>query len=100
MARTLDEPNTDEKRRSVRAALDGRAWAESVRADLAGDGRPAAGGWPGTLSEARAKVDANVDRNRDASPSERERLTRMLYQSARTFWLENRVPHVPDPTQV
>jgi len=81
--------------RLARAALDGRAWADAVRASLESEGRPAVGGWPGTLSEARAKVDAIlVSTDGVATPTEREGLTRHIYQTARAHWLETRAPHV------
>jgi hypothetical protein len=73
--------------------LCGRAWADSVRSTLASEGRAACGGWPGTLSEARARVICDST----TTASERERLSRLLYDSARTHWLENRDPLVHEP---
>ena len=82
--------------RVERATTSGQAWAESLRAALATEGRPATGGWPGTLSEARAKVDQLLHRDGTTEPGERERLTRLLYHSARALWLDNRAPAVAE----
>ncbi len=71
----------------------GRRWAESVRESLADEGRPACGGWPGTVSEARARVHGEA-----TSPSEHERLARLLYDAARAFWLQNRDPLAAEPS--
>lgn len=67
----------------------GRAWAAAVRAELVGEGRRAAGGWPGTLSEARGRLEA-VLRGGGTPPAERERLARLLYHTARDTWLASR----------
>lgn len=78
--------------RDVRAEKNGHAWAESVQARLQSEGRRVAGGWPGTLSEARARVERLLDSTaKSCSPHERERLARVLYGAARAFWLDNRV---------
>jgi hypothetical protein len=74
----------------------GLAWARRCRADLLEAHRPAAGGWPGTLSEARAVVASHLaaelkgfgrERPTDA---EREQIARVAYGSARRDWLEHR----------
>ena len=91
---SLDElSRTEDDRLEARTIRDGRAWAEAVRAALDSEGRPATGGWPGTLSEAQAKMkrDANI------SPSRRAQLARVFYASARAFWMNNRVRQAPDP---
>ena len=67
----------------------GLAWAGEMRAALHAEGRPAAGGWPGTLSEARARVVSVVGRQRD---EELERFARLLYGAARDAWLSQREP--------
>ncbi len=95
MKQTIAEDGLDISAEDLtHAASEGCAWAESVRARLADDGRPACGGWPGTLSEARARI----DRKATDSPSKRERLSRLLYDAAREFWLQNRDPHVQEPS--
>jgi hypothetical protein len=76
-----------------RIASAGRQWAESVRNGLIEDGRVACGGWPGTVSEARARTQCAPE----TPPSERERLVRLLYDSAREFWLSHRDPLVQEP---
>ncbi|HJL20516.1 MAG TPA: hypothetical protein RMH99_32915 [Sandaracinaceae bacterium LLY-WYZ-13_1] len=42
------------------------------------------------MSEARARADGVVDAS---SIQERERIARILYRAARTFWLAHRVRH-------
>lgn len=73
-----------------RAEESGRAWADAVREGLEREGRRAAGGWPGTVSEARARV-ADLGEPAGASAGERDRLARVIYHAARSFWLMNRV---------
>ncbi len=72
----------------------GRAWAQQVRARLEHEGRRASGGWPGTLSEARARLDTALSSlaTRVSGSDERERLARILYHAARELWLTHRVP--------
>jgi hypothetical protein len=83
---------TTSKRRALiekRATLDGELWATETRARVATEQRLAAGGWPGTLSEARARV-ARLLMLTDSA--EREHAARVLYASARTLWLKYRQP--------
>ena len=69
----------------------GLAWVEKWRAQLAKDGRPMVGGWPGTRAEAHALV---VDRIAPllagkalASSDWTIHMTRELYAFARSEWL-------------
>ncbi len=73
-----------------RAALDGELWATEMRARVADEQRLAAGGWPGTLSEARARAARLVVASKDTA--EREHAARVLYDSARALWLKHRQP--------
>jgi hypothetical protein len=86
----------DEERRTLldRSALAlGEAWARRSREVLCAEGRRAIGGWPGTMSEARARA-----RDHLASDSVRRQLGRLqdqelehaaraTYARAREFWL-------------
>ena len=79
-----------------RAAREGRVWAAEVRAAVLGQRRAAAGGWPGTLSEARARLAAMVlprlalPASTTLMSSARESAARILYDSARRVWLAQR----------
>jgi hypothetical protein len=68
----------------------GRTWAEEVRDRLRGDGRPAVGMWPGTLTEARGLADG-VCTSRD----DRERVAKVVYAAARRRWAECRDVEAP-----
>lgn len=63
----------------------GRAWAGTVRQLLHEEGRAATGGWPGTMTEARARA-SQLDSATSLSPQERVRLARILYAAAKTSW--------------
>jgi hypothetical protein len=58
---------------------------------LRAEGREVAGGWPGTLSEARHFVRAQLARSGLAviTPDELEQAARATYASARSTWLAN-----------
>jgi len=71
------------------AQQQGVAWAVSVRQALEREGRPAAGGWPGTMSQARTLAARAAKR---ATAAERERLARDLYAAAKAHWLDHREP--------
>ena len=70
----------------------GRAWADDQRTDLRREGRPASGGWPGTLREARSRVQRAIppEMIRRKLPAisevERELAARTAYASARNEW--------------
>lgn len=78
--------------REQRVAEAGRAWAESVRKGLRGEGRRASGGWPGTLSEARTRTAYALGGVAGVSEDERSRLAHVLYNAARESWLDQREP--------
>lgn len=69
-----------------------REWAKTCRADLALDGRRAAGGWPGTIPEARMRASAQAakalsDRSMSAlTHDELLRAARITYDEARRVW--------------
>ncbi|MEM9070080.1 MAG: hypothetical protein AAGE52_16350 [Myxococcota bacterium] len=71
--------------REEAAAEAGRTWAGKLRSTLAAEGRAAAGGWPGTMSEARARLPFPLGHGLGAE--ELARLTRVLYHAARDTWL-------------
>ena len=66
------------------AAHAGSVWAMDVRDALVADGRRAAGGWPGTMTEARARADGLS--GKALAPEERHRLGRIVYAAARVAW--------------
>lgn len=74
------------------ALLAGRHWYAAWRATLAEEGRDIAGGWPGTLPEARARIAASLmttlSRKRLAptTPDELRAATRVTYDEARRAW--------------
>jgi hypothetical protein len=70
----------------------GSEWAQDVRKSLGFENRPACGGWPGTLSEARARLAAIVSTwsavsgRTTVTASEFESMAGALYASARNTW--------------
>jgi len=77
-------------------ALDAaHTWTRAYRLELAREGRHAAGGWPGTMAEARARALASAVRalSERAMPAptndELERITRATYREARRTWLQS-----------
>lgn len=64
----------------------GDAWAQRVALDLRREQRTAAGGWPGTMSEARVRTSAHF-RGKLLTPVELEDAARAVYQRARSHWL-------------
>ena len=79
-----------------RAVTGGQVWARKTRQDFHDEGRRAAGGWPGTMSEARARVAEFVlpwmarKGMVAATSAEYEQAARVLYASARSTWLAQR----------
>ncbi len=75
------------------ASTASRQWVEQWRNLLRGQGRPLAGGWPGTLPEARAVAQACFQqehaRNRSAALKSEEInwLAKSTYAKARQQWL-------------
>lgn len=80
----------------ARAEIAGRDWAAAVRMALHNEGRRASGGWPGTLSEARAQLLRAMGPDVSPPPDELARLARILYSAARESWLMHRDPIVDD----
>jgi hypothetical protein len=72
-----------------RAALDGAtAWADRCMVALRAEGRAVAGGWPGTLSEARGCARAQLAlRGARSTHEELEWLAHATYARARDAWL-------------
>lgn len=74
----------------------GLDWARAYRDDLRGQGRAAAGAWPGTISEARARVEFRIaiEASRRGwsgiADAERSELARVAYAAAKNFWNEHR----------
>jgi hypothetical protein len=79
----------------------GRTWAVGCRRDLQREGRPASGGWPGTLREARAlvehafPVEMQGRRMNAITEVERELAVRTAYASARNEWRRHVEPEGP-----
>jgi hypothetical protein len=79
----------------------GRTWAEGCRRDLHREGRPASGGWPGTLHEARSlvhhalPVEMEGRRMNAINEAERELAVRTAYASARDEWRRHLDPEAP-----
>jgi len=96
-------PCSSAERRAIleQSAIDlGLRWAEQERRDLHLEGRPAAGGWPGTLREARTRVERDIlpeVLRRLMTPvtlEEREHAARTAYASARSEWRRHADPEV------
>lgn len=81
-----------------RANQAGQTWAGDVKLALESERRRPCGGWPGTLSEARARVAASVFPRiapaGEAPPTleQVEDAARLVYAAARAAWLEQREP--------
>jgi hypothetical protein len=75
------------------AATVGETWARGWLAELGSEGRSAAGGWPGTITQARSRVRAAVTaelaraRFQPAAADEVDRIARAAYARAREVWL-------------
>src|SRR5271155_4165875 len=71
----------------------GETWARGWLAELGSEGRSAAGGWPGTITQARSRVRAVVTaelaraRCHPAAADEVDRTARAAYARAREVWL-------------
>lgn len=78
------------------SADEGVAWAAWWRNELRRQERPVAGGWPGTLSEARKRIVARIIKELGprfgASESEIQSATRATYGTAKRDWNDNRDP--------
>lgn len=85
----------EEERRTVlerRAVAAGEEWAAETRLRVNGEQRLATGGWPGTVSEARARVVQVLARTGlgALTHDERKQMARVLYAAARESWLKHR----------
>lgn len=92
------KPLSLDKLRSLEAIADdaGRSWAFAYADALVADGRDVAGGWPGTIGEARARI-ANKSRNQPfagyvLTETNLESLTRRTYLAAKAAWHSRTVP--------
>jgi hypothetical protein len=80
------------------AAALGRTWAAGRRDELRREGRAAAGGWPGTMREARGCVERalpselRVQKMSAITAEERELAARAANASARSEWLRGADP--------
>jgi hypothetical protein len=76
--------------------LVGDGWAKQTLDELQREGRSPVGGWPGTISEARARLSSfRGPEARALSPlghDEREYVARGLYARARATWLAHAQP--------
>lgn len=94
-AMAVEAANIDCRQRELEAVADiaSRRWVERWRLQLRGQGRPVAGGWPGTLPEARANARVYFEqqqvqkRNAPLTCEETEWLARATYAKARQEWL-------------
>lgn len=82
------------------ATAEAIAWASWWRAELRRQERPLEGGWPGTLSEARARivrrVAAELGPDFALTPQELDRTARTTYGAARRDWNDAVVPETFD----
>lgn len=75
-------------------------WTAAFRLELAREGRPIDGGWPGTLSEARARAGqharAALSKRAMAAPTahEVEHVARLTTEKARRVWRRSVDPTV------
>jgi hypothetical protein len=75
-----------------------RGWVEELAARLTSSGRRLEGGWPGTISEARNLLTRRLAVGKVVlDRTDRERMARAVYDSARSSWLAmaERCPAVP-----
>lgn len=86
-------PHADREALLASAAREAaQKWANAYREELARDGRPVEGGWPGTMPEARARGAACAGRHlveRAMSVltyAELGRVARITYDEARRCW--------------
>lgn len=79
----------------------GSEWALTLRTELDHENRSVCGGWPGTLSEARARVALIVSAacvvpgRTTVTIPELEIIASALYASARTAWRKYAQPEKP-----
>jgi hypothetical protein len=72
----------------------GAAWARAVCDGIHSEGRVIAGGWPGTIVEARARIASHLARElagrrmKALGPEELEHAANATYARAKQEWLE------------
>jgi hypothetical protein len=72
----------------------GAAWARAVCDSISREGRVIAGGWPGTIVEARARIanhlhgELSERRMKALEPEELEQAANVTYSRAKQEWLE------------
>jgi phosphoglycolate phosphatase-like HAD superfamily hydrolase len=72
----------------------GTAWARAVCDNLTGQGRSIAGGWPGTLVEARARIAKSLRDEltkhgfKELDPEELDHAVSATYARAKQEWFE------------
>ena len=91
-----DAEVTDQEQREASAEQAGRAWCVAVRSTLREAGRAAAGGWPGTISEARARLVGTLGPGAGLSVEDSVWLAHVLYGAARKSWLGSQEPLEPE----
>lgn len=82
------------------ATAEGNAWASWWRSELGKQSRRAAGGWPGTVSEARLRMKRRIavelGPEFQATAQEVEQAARSAYEIARRDWNDSREPDYAD----
>jgi hypothetical protein len=82
------------------ARAEATSWASWWRNELHRQNRPVAGGWPGTLSEARVRVARRIavelEPDLAATRQEVEQAARAAYGAARDEWNESREPEIAE----
>lgn len=83
------------KQVAERAGVD---WARQQIAAVVAEHRIVRGGWPGTIREARARVESSLRREHPALVSfkEIEEAVHVAYAAARRTWLSNQQPEEDD----
>jgi hypothetical protein len=64
----------------------GETWSHEYVRDLRAQQRAIAGGWPGTLREARRRILAALPRNAQLDPAHLEELAKITNLAARRSW--------------
>lgn len=88
---------------SLAAREAGASWARRCREGLLQQGRAASGGWPGTLTEARAIATAQLaiwpagTRRGNDGYGDREAFARLINACARRAWLGSAQKEPPEP---
>ena len=96
MGKRDSSPTRRQNQLAERATSLGLEWAKRWRDNLQAEGRRAAGAWPGTLSEARARVDQlialeQLDQvSKPVTDAERNDIARAMYAAAKKHWNEHR----------